>query len=69
MVEFSAPDGVALVPKWMLASLRMREGAQARLTSVPIKEVPSGTFAKFYSESPDFIALAAAAGTKVRGWV
>jgi len=34
VMEFSAPEGQAYLPKWMMANLRLREGSQARFVTV-----------------------------------
>lgn len=111
VLEFSAPDGVALLPRWMLAvsatrrrgegwpgalqrshsapsarpppqravrtpahrprasrpgaraqALKLREGAQFRLTSLPASELPAGTFVRFTHDAPGLPAALEAAG-------
>jgi hypothetical protein len=34
VLEFSAPEGQAYVPSWMLGNLKLREGGQVRLTTI-----------------------------------
>jgi hypothetical protein len=34
VVEFSAPEGVALLPKWMMENLSLRDGGKLQLNTV-----------------------------------
>ena len=34
VLEFSAPEGCAYLPQWMMANLKLRDGAQARCASI-----------------------------------
>jgi hypothetical protein len=45
VLEFSAPEGQAYVPAWMLRNLKLRDGGTARFTT--LRDVPSGTFVRF----------------------
>jgi hypothetical protein len=47
-------------------SLGVREGGPARVTSLPAQTLPGGTFARFYSPSPQVLALATSVGARVR---
>ena len=62
VLEFSAPDGQAYVPSWMLRNLKLRDGGSARFSTV--KGVPPGVFVKFRPYSVSFIELAAAVGPR-----
>jgi hypothetical protein len=42
--EFSAPDGVAAVPSWMMTNLKMREGGKIAVATV--KDLPPGQFVR-----------------------
>lgn len=62
VLEFSAPEGQALVPSWMLRNLRLRDGGTARFTTV--RGVPPGSFVRFRPYSAAFVELAAAVGPR-----
>lgn len=62
VLEFSAPDGQAFIPTWMLRNLRLRDGGSARFTT--IRGVPPGSFVKFRPYSAAFVELAAAVGPR-----
>ena len=62
VLEFSAPEGQALVPSWMLRNLRLRDGGTARFATV--RGVPPGSFVRFRPYSAAFVELAAAVGPR-----
>lgn len=45
--EFSAPEGVALLPKWMMGNLKLREGSKVSFTTV--RDLPKGQFVRLRS--------------------
>ena len=62
VLEFSAPDGCALAPSWMLQNLRLREGGRAQFTTV--RDLPRGAYARLQPHSAAFVELAAAVGPR-----
>ena len=62
VLEFSAPDGVAYLPTWMLQNLKVRDGGKAQFTTV--RDLPRGTYAKLQPYSQAFVDLAAAVGPR-----
>lgn len=62
VLEFSAPDGVAYLPTWMLQNLKVRDGGKAQFTTV--RDLPRGTYAKLQPYSHAFVDLAAAVGPR-----
>ncbi len=44
VTEFSAPEGVAYVPSWMLQNLKLRDGGKATFTT--IRDLPKGSFVR-----------------------
>jgi hypothetical protein len=45
VLEFSAPEGQAYIPSWMLRNLKLRDGGTARFAT--LRDVPPGSFVKF----------------------
>jgi ubiquitin fusion degradation protein 1 len=62
VLEFSAPEGVALLPQWMLQNLRLRDGGKALFASV--RDLPRGTYARLQPHSQAFVELAASVGPR-----
>jgi hypothetical protein len=61
--EFSAPEGTAYIPYWMMQRLLIEEGAAVVVAS--IVDVPRGTYCRLQPESASFLSLAADIGPKV----
>lgn len=61
--EFSAPEGTAYIPYWMMQRLLIGEGASVVVAS--IVDVPRGTYCRLQPESASFLSLAADIGPKV----
>lgn len=62
VLEFSAPEGVAYLPTWMLQNLKVRDGGKAQFTTV--RDLPRGTYAKLQPYSQAFVDLAASVGPR-----
>ena len=62
VLEFSAPEGVALLPQWMLQNLRLRDGGKALFSSV--RDLPRGTYCRLQPHSQAFVDLAASVGPR-----
>lgn len=60
--EFSAPEGTVLVPAWMMANLKLREGGKVCFTSA--RGLPQASYAKFRPHSQAFVDLAAEIGPR-----
>ncbi|KAE9421439.1 hypothetical protein Angca_002230, partial [Angiostrongylus cantonensis] len=54
VLEFSAPEGKAYLPRWMMKQLRIDDGAEIRVDSVTL---PSATYAKLKPQSPEFLNI------------
>lgn len=55
VLEFTAPEGQAIIPQWMMAQLQAEPGATVRLTAVSL---PRGGLVKFRPQQKAFIELA-----------
>lgn len=63
-IEFSAPEGVVYLPRWMMENVRLREGSRGAFSTVRSADLPSGTFVKFRARSQTFLELAHAVGPR-----
>lgn len=63
LMEFSAPDGVAYIPQWMMANLKLREGGKVGFATAP-RGLPQASFAKFRPHQQAFVDLAAEIGPR-----
>lgn len=54
VLEFSAPEGKAYLPRWMMKQLRIDDGAEIRVDSVTL---PSATYAKLKPQSLEFLNI------------
>jgi len=59
VMEFSAPEGRAYIPKWMMSSLRVKEGGKVAFKSVLDGSIAKGTLCRLQPHSSAFLDLAA----------
>lgn len=62
VMEFSAPEGKAFLPFWMMKNLSLNEGDTATLRSC--RELKRGTYCRFQPHSSAFLDVAATVGPK-----
>jgi hypothetical protein len=63
VIEFSAPEGTALMPSWMVQNLKMGSGVgKAAFTTV--RNLPRGQYIKLQPYSKELVELAAAIGPR-----
>lgn len=54
VLEFTAPEGTAYLPYWMMSNLTLTEGRRIRIRNVSL---PKATFVKFQPQSVDFLEI------------
>jgi ubiquitin fusion degradation protein 1 len=54
VLEFTAPEGTAYLPYWMMSNLTLTEGRRIKIRNVSL---PKATFVKFQPQSVDFLEI------------
>lgn len=62
LMEFSAPEGVALMPQWMMNNMKLREGGKVGFSTA--RGLPQASYVKLRPHQQAFVDLAAEIGPR-----